>query len=52
VRPVSQASTRVKEASRFGMERVLGAAPASLDPADAGALVRVQALGDALRVLG
>lgn len=52
VRPVSQASTRVREASRFGMRRVLGAAPASLDPADAGALVRVQTLADALRVLG
>ena len=52
VRPVSQASTRVKEATRFGMKRVLGAAPASLDPADAAALERVETLGDALRVLG
>jgi DNA repair protein RadA/Sms len=52
VRPVSLASTRVKEASRFGMQRVLGAAPASLDPADAGALARVETLAEALRVLG
>ena len=32
VRPVSLASTRVKEASRFGMQRVLGAAPARSTP--------------------
>lgn len=51
VRPVSQAGTRVREAARFGMKRVLGVAPASIDPADAAALMRVETLADALKVL-
>lgn len=50
VRPVSQAATRVKEACRFGMERILGPAPATFDPNEAPALVRVETLGDALEV--
>ncbi len=52
VRPVSQANARVKEASRFGMKRVLGAGPTALDGAGAETLERVQTLADALRVLG
>jgi DNA repair protein RadA/Sms len=52
VRPVSLAGTRVKEAVRFGLTRVLAHAPASLDPADVASLTRVETLGDALRVLG
>ncbi len=51
VRPVSQAATRVREASRFGMNRVLGVAPAAFDAAEASSLVRVESLADALRVL-
>jgi DNA repair protein RadA/Sms len=51
VRPVSQAGTRVKEAARFGMKRVLGAAPASLDASEVAALARVETVADALTVL-
>ena len=52
VRPVSLASMRIKEASRFGLTRVLAHAPASLDAAEAGPLDGVETIGDALRVLG
>ncbi len=51
VRPVSQANARVKEAARFGLDRVMGAASASFDGSDAGAFVTVSTLGDALAVL-
>lgn len=51
VRPVSQAGTRVREAARFGLRRVLGAAPASLEPAEASSLLRIETLADALAVL-
>ena len=52
VRPVSQASARVREAARFGMNRVLGVAPVAFDAADASSLVRVETLSDAVAVLG
>jgi DNA repair protein RadA/Sms len=52
VRPVSQAAARLKEATRLGMRRVLGHAPASLEEAEAGGLVRVATIGEALGVLG
>ena len=51
VRPVSQTTARVREASRLGMPRVLGAAPESSSAADTAGLVRVTKLSDALEVL-
>ena len=51
VRPVAQAAARLKEATRLGMRRVLGHAPASLDSADAAGLVRVVTASDALDLL-
>lgn len=44
-------TTRLKEATRLGMRRVLGHAPTSLDAADAGGLVRVSTAADALDLL-
>jgi DNA repair protein RadA/Sms len=51
VRPVAQAAARLREATRMGLRRVLGHAPASLDQADAGGLLRVTTVSDALEVL-
>ena len=51
VRPVSQAASRLREAARLGMDRVLGAAPSSLDGAHARVLVRVGTISEALGVL-
>ena len=51
VRPVSHAGVRVKEASRFGMNRVLGPASASHASAEAPVFARVRTIGDALREL-
>lgn len=52
VRPVSQASARVREAVRLGMRRVVGRAPAALDAADAKGLVGVDTVSEALGILG
>jgi len=52
VRPVSQAATRVREAARLGMHRVLGAAPTTLDASEAPELVRVATVSEALGILG
>jgi DNA repair protein RadA/Sms len=51
VRPVAQATARLKEATRLGMRRVLGAAPASMSASSNPALERVATISDALRVL-
>ncbi len=51
VRPVSQAAARVREAERFGLERVFGASVPSLASSDSGALVRIKMLADALDAL-
>ena len=51
VRPVSHAGVRVKEASRFGMNRVLGPASASHVSVEAPAFAGVRTIGDALREL-
>ena len=48
VRPVSHAAARLREAERFGLKRVVGASVPSLAGADAGALVPVKLLSDAL----
>lgn len=48
VRPVAQAAARVREATRMGIDRVLGAAPGSLAQAEAPSLCRVATMGDAL----
>jgi DNA repair protein RadA/Sms len=50
VRPVAQASARLREASRLGMRRVFGVAPGSLNAADAPGLARVATIGEALGV--
>jgi DNA repair protein RadA/Sms len=52
VRPVSQAAVRLKEATRLGMRRVFGHAPASLEDADAPGLARVSTVSEALAILG
>lgn len=49
VRPVAHVAARVKEARRFGLQRILGAAPGG---AGSEGLARVDALSDALGVLG
>ncbi|MDR3685750.1 MAG: DNA repair protein RadA [Coriobacteriia bacterium] len=51
VRPVAQASARLKEATRLGMKRVYGAAPASMKAAAGSALQDVATISDALKVL-
>jgi DNA repair protein RadA/Sms len=51
IRPVAQASARLRESLRLGMARVVGAAPSTMDAADAKGLVRVANLGEALGVL-
>ena len=51
VRPVAQSATRLREAARLGMRRVLAAAPASLSADEAPGLVRVATVADALGVL-
>jgi DNA repair protein RadA/Sms len=51
VRPVAQAAARMREATRLGMKRVLGAAPASMAATSEPALERVASLSDALRML-
>ena len=55
VRPVAQGDARVREASRLGMKRVLGAtgvaASRSAASSSASALERVATLADALGVL-
>ncbi len=48
VRPVSHAAARLREAERFGLKRVVGASVPSLTGADAGALLPVKLLSDAL----
>jgi DNA repair protein RadA/Sms len=48
VRPVAHAAARVREATRMGIGRVMGAAPASLEASEAPALRRVQSIGEAL----
>jgi DNA repair protein RadA/Sms len=52
VRPVSQTSSRVREAAHLGMKRVLGAAPASLDASEEATLARVRTIAEALSVFG
>lgn len=52
VRPVPHAVARVREATRLGMRRVLGAAPAGASSANADAFEVVSALEDALRLVG
>jgi DNA repair protein RadA/Sms len=51
VRPVAQAAARLREAARLGMKRVVGRAPASLDPSEAGGLTSVATVADALEIL-
>jgi DNA repair protein RadA/Sms len=51
VRPVSHSAARLREAARFGMRRVLAAAPASLRTDEALGLERVSALREAIGVL-
>jgi DNA repair protein RadA/Sms len=51
VRPVAQAAARLREATRLGMRRILGHAPASLDASESAGLVRVVTASDALDVL-
>jgi DNA repair protein RadA/Sms len=51
VRPVSQAAARLREATRLGMKRVLGAAPASMDTTAAAGLERVATVSAALEIL-
>jgi DNA repair protein RadA/Sms len=51
VRPVSQASARIRESVNLGMGRVFGAAPSSLDASDAARLQRVSTAEEALRLL-
>jgi DNA repair protein RadA/Sms len=51
VRPVAQATARLREAARLGMKRVVGRAPASLDPSEAHALTSVATVADALETL-
>jgi DNA repair protein RadA/Sms len=48
VRPVAHAAARVREATRMGIGRVMGAAPASLEASEAPALRRVTSIGEAL----
>lgn len=48
VRPVAHVSARVREATRMGIGRVMGAAPISLDAGEAPALERVHSIGEAL----
>jgi len=51
VRPVAQAAARLGEATRLGMTRVLGAAPASMKASAGSTLQDVATISDALRVL-
>jgi DNA repair protein RadA/Sms len=51
VRPVSQAIARLKEATRFGMGRVLGHASGSAETAQVPGLVPVGTVRDAMEVL-
>jgi DNA repair protein RadA/Sms len=51
VRPVSQATARLKEATRFGMGRVLGQASGLGDKAQVPGLVPVATVRDAMEVL-
>jgi len=48
VRPVAHAAARVREATRMGIGRVMGAAPVSLEASEVPALRRVQSIGEAL----
>lgn len=48
VRPVAHTAARIREAARFGLDTVLGAAPAG---SDSGGLRSIETLGDALSVL-
>jgi len=48
VRPVSHGSARLREVERFGLARVVGSAMPSLSAADAGALLPVKLLSEAL----
>jgi DNA repair protein RadA/Sms len=52
VRPVSHAAARLREAERFGIARVVGASVPSLAGAEAGVMVPVKLLSDALATLG
>jgi len=51
IRPVAHAGARIREATRMGVGRVLGAAPASLEPADSVGLQRLQTVGEALTAI-
>lgn len=51
VRPVSQAIARLKEATRFGMGRVLGHASGSAEKAHVPGLVPIGTVRDAMEVL-
>lgn len=51
IRPVSQVASRVREATRMGITRVLGAAPSSFEDADAPGLERLGTVGEALSSL-
>jgi DNA repair protein RadA/Sms len=51
VRPVAHSAARLREAARFGMRRVLAAAPASLASGEIAGLSRVATVAEALGVL-
>ena len=51
IRPVSHATARLKEAGRFGMNRVFGPYSTAQDVAEGSALVRVRTIAEALHVL-
>jgi hypothetical protein len=48
---VAQAGARIRESVNLGMGRVVGAAPSSLDAADAAKLQRVATAEEAVRLL-
>lgn len=52
VRPVAHTQSRVREAQRFGLARVVGAAPSSARAAASSGLQEVKTVGDALRMIG
>jgi len=51
IKPVAHAGARIREATRMGIGRVLGAAPASLEPSDSVGLRRTQTISEALSTI-
>lgn len=51
IRPVAHAGVRIREATRMGIGRVLGAAPSSLEAVDSIGLQRIQNIGEALTAI-